>query len=567
MADKNINIGVGADVSGLKTGMNDAAKLVQDAGTKMQTAAKDATQKTEQSFSNLRQAYRATARDAYEIALSQGTNSAAFLEATERAGKFKDELDLVNNKIKAFSSDTPVLTSALGVGQGLAGGFAAAQGAMALFGNSSKEVEQALLKVQGAMALLQGLQAIGQLGDAMSTFATTINVKVLPALMTMKGAMIATGIGAFAIAVGFLAGKFNEVKEKNDAATAAEKRYKDEMALAKKAVDDKVGSLNLEIIAIKNKTSLAGASLIQAKAEKAALEEQIVTAEKYNSELEKTGRTRADNGKSLLLDVDIIKKNLETKKQEIVGLELIAKKTKELEDAQKSQADAEAKVLAGKKTKAQVETPEIKRPDLNFNKIETAVDLTKWGENLEAAKIPLTSFVNTAKTEYQNFIDETARFNESVGEILESGIENAFINMSASIGNSLATGANVMEGIGAVLLEAVGSMAIQLGQLAIQTGITMKTIKMSFKHPLTAVAAGIALVALGSYVSSKAKSITSGGGGGGGNAPGPDNSTSNRNVFSGFTPQNNSMVLTTRLIGQDLLMSVQKAGQQNTRVR
>jgi hypothetical protein len=567
MADKNINIGVGADVSGLKTGMNDAAKLVQDAGTKMQTAAKDATQKTEQSFSNLRQAYRATARDAYEIALSQGTNSAAFLEATEKAGRFKDELDLVNNKIKAFSSDTPVLTSALGVGQGLAGGFAAAQGAMALFGNSSKEVEQALLKVQGAMALLQGLQAIGQLGDAMSTFATTINVKVLPALMTMKGAMIATGIGAFAIAVGFLAGKFNEVKEKNDAATAAEKRYKDEMALAKKAVDDKVGSLNLEIIAIKNKTSLAGASLIQAKAEKAALEEQIVTAEKYNSELEKTGRTRADNGKSLLLDVDIIKKNLETKKQEIVGLELIAKKTKELEDAQKSQADAEAKVLAGKKTKAQVETPEIKRPDLNFNKIETAVDLTKWGENLEAAKIPLTSFVNTAKTEYQNFIDETARFNESVGEILESGIENAFINMSASIGNSLATGANVMEGIGAVLLEAVGSMAIQLGQLAIQTGIAMKGIKMSFKHPVTAIAAGIALVALGSYVSSKAKSITSGGGGGGGNAPGPDNSTSNRNVFSGFTPQNNSMVLTTRLIGQDLLMSVQKAGQQNTRVR
>ena len=567
MADKNINIGVGADVSGLKTGMNDAAKLVQDAGTKMQTAAKDATQKTEQSFSNLRQAYRATARDAYEIALSQGTNSAAFLEATEKAGRFKDELDLVNNKIKAFSSDTPVLTSALGVGQGLAGGFAAAQGAMALFGNSSKEVEQALLKVQGAMALLQGLQAIGQLGDAMSTFATTINVKVLPALMTMKGAMIATGIGAFAIAVGFLAGKFIEVKEKNDAATAAEKRYKDEMALAKKAVDDKVGSLNLEIIAIKNKTSLAGASLIQAKAEKAALEEQIVTAEKYNSELEKTGRTRADNGKSLLLDVDIIKKNLETKKQEIVGLELIAKKTKELEDAQKSQADAEAKVLAGKKTKAQVETPEIKRPDLNFNKIETAVDLTKWGENLEAAKIPLTSFVNTAKTEYQNFIDETARFNESVGEILESGIENAFINMSASIGNSLATGANVMEGIGAVLLEAVGSMAIQLGQLAIQTGIAMKGIKMSFKHPVTAIAAGIALVALGSYVSSKAKSITSGGGGGGGNAPGPDNSPSNRNVFSGFTPQNNSMVLTTRLIGQDLLMSVQKAGQQNTRVR
>lgn len=188
--DKNINIGVGADVSGLKTGMNDAAKLVQDAGTKMQTAAKDATTKTEQSFSNLRQAYRATARDAYEIALSQGTNSAAFLEATEKAGKFKDELDLVNTKIKAFSSDTPVLTSALGVGQGLAGAFAAAQGAMALFGSESEDVQKALLKVQGAMALTQGLQAVGQLGDAFSSFADVLDVKVLPALRSI-GLLIA----------------------------------------------------------------------------------------------------------------------------------------------------------------------------------------------------------------------------------------------------------------------------------------------------------------------------------------------------------------------------------------
>ena len=538
MADKNINIGVGADVSGLKTGMNDAAKLVQDAGTKMQTAAKDATQKTEQSFSNLRQAYRATARDAYEIALSQGTNSAAFLEATERAGKFKDELDLVNNKIKAFSSDTPVLTSALGVGQGLAGGFAAAQGAMALFGDSSKEVEQALLKVQGAMALLQGLQAIGQLGDAMSAFAAVIKVQVIPALMTMQGAIIATGIGAVVVAV--------------IALTQAASNYNDQIdreidLKAQRAEQDKLWN------AAVNKAAQAELKTeeFRVRAMKEGLDKQLASIElKRKTEIQAEKDILANSNKTYT----------DTKRFDD-RLKLINQYYKQEGDiaVRESQKTKD-------KLKAKVETPEIKRPDSNFNKIETAVDLTKWGENLEAAKIPLTSFVNTAKTEYQNFLDETAKFNEAVTEILESGVENAFINMSASIGNSLATGANVMEGIGAVLLEAVGSMAIQLGQLAIQTGIAMKGIKMSFKHPVTAIAAGIALVALGSYVSSKAKSITNGGGGGN-NAPTPDNSTSNRNVFSGFTPQNNSMVLTTRLIGQDLLMSVQKAGQQNTRVR
>ena len=567
MADKNINIGVGADVSGLKTGMNDAAKLVQDAGTKMQTAAKDATQKTEQSFSNLRQAYRATARDAYEIALSQGTNSAAFLEATERAGRFKDELDLVNNKIKAFSSDTPVLTSALGVGQGLAGGFAAAQGAMALFGDSSKQVEQALLKVQGAMALLQGLQAIGQLGDAMSTFATTINVKVLPALMTMKGAMIATGIGAFAIAVGFLAGKFIEVKEKNDAATAAEKRYKDEMALAKKAVDDKVGSLNLEIIAIKNKTSLAGASLIQAKAEKAALEEQIVTAEKYNSELEKTGRTRADNGKSLLLDVDIIKKNLETKKQEIVGLELIAKKTKELEDAQKSQADAEAKVSAGKKTKADSKSNfgDLKNvikfnPVVEFDPtvIDDISDLIldsseQLAESLDGMYTPLDQNLTNMELKLSEFKDK-------VGEILIEGLGNAFAEFGRIAGANLA-GAN--ESVGAAAEAMIGSLAATIGQGMIAIGVPMLFSPLTAVNGAALIAGGVALNVLAGALGESSK----GGGGTRSQPSNPDNSTSNRNVFSGFTPANNSMVLTTRLIGQDLLMSVQKAGQQNTRVR
>ena len=543
--DKNINIGVGADVSGLKTGMNDAAKLVQDAGTKMQTAAKDATTKTEQSFSNLRQAYRATARDAYEIALSQGTNSAAFLEATEKAGKFKDELDLVNTKIKAFSSDTPVLTSALGVGQGLAGAFAAAQGAMALFGGESDKLQEAMVKVQASMALVQGLTALGGLKDSFMALSAVITTRVVPAIASIGVTLSASGIGIAVLAIGALvmvykqlSDESNKVAEKTRLAEKAQRDYN-------ASVYDYLATDRQKEIREENMRFLALKKLAEDRKKLLDDEATDLNKAKFGDALKK----RNDDYKKVLSDIENIEKQHQDNIQEI-------RKKYEPKNTKSSSSPKD------------VISQEVNRPDTNFNEIgiRPPIDLTKWGENLEGAKIPLENFVNTARTKYQEFLDETAKFNEAVRSTLESGVENAFINMAASIGNSLATSVNVMEGIGAVLLEAVGSMAIQLGQLAIQTGIAMKAIKISFKNPYTAIAAGIALIALGSFVSSKAKSITSGGGGGG-NPPSPDNSPSNRNVFSGFTPQNNSMVLSTRLIGTDLLMSVQKAGQQNTRVR
>jgi hypothetical protein len=278
----------------------------------------------------------------------------------QAAGEIKDQIGDINSAINNFASDTKKLDVVVGTAQGIAGAFATVQGTMALFGSENKKLEETLLKVQGSLAVLNGLQQVAQVLNKESAVGAQLYaaangilgssfLAVEGGLKAFRLAMIATGIGAFVVAVGFLAAKFMEVKEKNDAATAAEKKYKEEMAAAKKTVDDKVASLNLEILAIKNKISLSGAVLLNAKAEKAALEEQIKTSEKYNEGLIESGNTRAANGKSLLIEVDALKKNLETKNQEIKNLELIAAKTKELEDAQKAQSDAEAKADADKK--------------------------------------------------------------------------------------------------------------------------------------------------------------------------------------------------------------------------
>lgn len=295
-----------------------------------------------------------------KIAAQEASDPAIAQRFAAAAGQIKDQIGDINSAINNFASDSRKLDVVVGAAQGVAGAFATVQGAAALFGSENKELEKTLTKVQGSLAVLNGLQevskalnkesAVGaQLHAAANAILGSSFLAVEGGLKAFRLAMIATGIGAFTVAVGYLVAKFMEVKEKNDAATEAEKKYKEETAAAKKAVDDKVAALNLEIIAIKNKTNAAGANLINAKAEKFALEEQIKASEKYNENLIKSGNTRAANGKSLLIEVDALKKNLETKNQEIKNLEIIAAKTKELEDAQKAQSDAEAKVDADKK--------------------------------------------------------------------------------------------------------------------------------------------------------------------------------------------------------------------------
>ncbi len=131
----------------------------------------------------------------------------------------------------------------------------------------------------------------------------------------------------------------------------------------------------------------------------------------------------------------------------------------------------------------------------------------------------LESFI-TALGETQAFINKTF-------EILEQGAENTLGDVAFAIGDALASGGNVIKAAGAALLGGLAGILNQLGQLAIATGLTITGIKKALQtlNPAVAIGAGIALVALAGFVSSKAKSLGSaapggGGGGGGGSSVG-----------------------------------------------
>jgi hypothetical protein len=175
-------------------------------------------------FKNLKQELRSIENELNKMAEAGQTGTAAFNKLQQRAGEVKDQIGDTKNAIKALSSDTFKLDAFAQGAQGIAGGFAAAQGAMALFGTENKAVEEAIKKTQGAMALLQGVTAITNILQKDSAFslaflskAQTENaVATNVATTATKGfsrALIATGIGAIIVLIGTLVAYWDDLKE------------------------------------------------------------------------------------------------------------------------------------------------------------------------------------------------------------------------------------------------------------------------------------------------------------------------------------------------------------------
>ena len=139
--------------------------------------------------------------------LEQG--SEAFNQAAARAGQLQDKIRNVNDAIENADPEKKFAPFARTI-QGLAGGFAAVQGAMGLFGNESKDLEKTLLKVQSAMALSQGLNSLLEFKNDFADLGKMIINNVVKSFTTLRGAIIATGIGALAVAVGVLITNWKE---------------------------------------------------------------------------------------------------------------------------------------------------------------------------------------------------------------------------------------------------------------------------------------------------------------------------------------------------------------------
>ncbi|MEI7802725.1 MAG: hypothetical protein WCI97_08795 [Bacteroidota bacterium] len=165
-------------------------------------------------------------KDLQSAALTAGEqgNKSLADQYINAAGEAKDKINDLNQAIKNAGSDTRKLDGLVQIGSGIASGFAAAQGAAALFGGANKDLEKALLKVQAASALAAGAQQIANLVQKESAASMLVLSTATVAYTTVVGgatgamkifrlALAATGIGAIAILVYELYENFDKVKK------------------------------------------------------------------------------------------------------------------------------------------------------------------------------------------------------------------------------------------------------------------------------------------------------------------------------------------------------------------
>ena len=168
-----------------------------------------------------------------------GATSKEAVIAAKRAADLKDRIGDAKALTDAFNPDAKFKAVASSLA-GVAGGFSALQGAMALFGNENKDVEKALLKVNAAMALSQGLQAVGESVDSFRQLGAVIKsttifqelnnaatktavvvqkafgvatVETSQGFKVLKGAIVATGIGALVVLLGLVINNFDAIAD------------------------------------------------------------------------------------------------------------------------------------------------------------------------------------------------------------------------------------------------------------------------------------------------------------------------------------------------------------------
>ena len=182
-----------------------------DAGEQLKKAFKDVNSTFEDVYGDLKplSARMGEAQDRlYELSLAGKQNTQEYkelLQATANYRKVQIQTDLVVDTAARTLSEKLVLSL-----EGAASGFALAQGAMGLFGDESEEVQRAMLKVQSAMALTQGIEGVRTAIPLFKSFGGVIKNAVVGAFTTLRGAIISTGIGALVVAIGVIIPKIIE---------------------------------------------------------------------------------------------------------------------------------------------------------------------------------------------------------------------------------------------------------------------------------------------------------------------------------------------------------------------
>lgn len=135
----------------------------------------------------------------YELANAGQTATKEYQDLLTTVGNYRKVQIQTDMAVDAAATTmTQKLSGALG---GATAGFQLVQGAMGAFGTESAQVEEALLKVQSAMAIAEGVKGFKEAIPSIKAFG-----------LALKGAIGASGIGLLVIALGTIVAYWDDIK-------------------------------------------------------------------------------------------------------------------------------------------------------------------------------------------------------------------------------------------------------------------------------------------------------------------------------------------------------------------
>jgi hypothetical protein len=188
---------------------------------------------------SLKQQYREAVKELQNVAAAYGETSAEAVKAAQKAADLKDQIGFTNDLVGAFNPDAKFNALSKSIG-GVLDGFQAVQGGLGIIGIEGEAVEQAMLRVQSAMALSQGLQGLMEARDSFKQLGTV----AMNALKGIKTGLAATGIGLFLVALGTIVAYWDDIKEAVSGVSDEQTKLNEKTTANLEASEAKVSALD-----------------------------------------------------------------------------------------------------------------------------------------------------------------------------------------------------------------------------------------------------------------------------------------------------------------------------------
>lgn len=191
-------------------------------------------------------------------------SSQEYIETLQKLGSVKDDIGDLSTAINDFAGTDAKIGAINSVVSGIASGFQAAQGAAALFGSESQDVEKALLKVQSVMALTEGIKGLTAMQDSLAaagnvakslvtqligvdayTKIVTVSTRIWNAVMAANPIMlVVAGITALVGVSALLAAALDKTNTKTEEYVELNKKQIAQNAELIKAIDNEITALS-----------------------------------------------------------------------------------------------------------------------------------------------------------------------------------------------------------------------------------------------------------------------------------------------------------------------------------